>query len=123
MYAVTKSLTCKAIETSLFFAVASNSSTERSANKQVLVYTRTLHKGHVRTTLLGLWELRDGTAPSIVATYKQTMLKAGLPVEKWVSCMFWCCADGAEVIQSTGNGVAGLLMSPGNNLVTPNNLP
>ena len=38
------------------------------------------------------------------------MLKAGLPVEKWVSHMFWYCYDGAEVMQSTGNAVAGLLM-------------
>ena len=38
------------------------------------------------------------------------MLKAGLPIEKWVSRMFCYCADGAEVMQSTGNGVAGLLM-------------
>ena len=38
------------------------------------------------------------------------MLKAGLPIEKWVSRMFWYCADGAEVMRSTGNGVAGLLM-------------
>ena len=59
---------------------------------------------------MGLWELRDGTAPSIVAAHKQTMLKAGLPIEKWVSRMFWYGADGAEVMPSTGNGVAGLLM-------------
>ena len=38
------------------------------------------------------------------------MLKAGLPIKKWVSRMFWYCADGAEVMQSTGNGVADLLM-------------
>ena len=38
------------------------------------------------------------------------MLKAGLPIKKWVSRMFWYCADGAEVMPSTGNGVAGLLM-------------
>ena len=45
-----------------------------------------------------------------MAAYKQAMLHAGIPVEKWVPRMFWYCADGAEVMQSTGNGVAGLLM-------------
>ena len=102
----------QAIETSLFFALASGSSTDRSANKHELVYTRTLREGQVCTAFLGLWELRDGTAPSIVTAYNQTMLKAGLPIEKWVSRMFWYCADGAEVMQSTGNGVAALLMQP-----------
>ena len=66
----------EAIETSLFFALASDSSTDRSANKQELVYTRTLREGQVCTAFLGFWELRDGTAPRIVAAYKQTMLKA-----------------------------------------------
>ena len=52
------------------------------------------------------------------------MLKAGLPIEKWVSRMFWYCADGVEVMQSTGNGVAGLLMQLqaevlGNSVVVP----
>ena len=37
-------------------------------------------------------------------------LHAGLPVDQWVTGLFWYCADGAEVMQSTGNGVAGLLM-------------
>ena len=78
----------EAIETSLFFALASDSSTDRPANKQELVYTRTLREGQVCTAFLGLWELRDGTTPSIVAAYKQTMLKAGMPVEKGVSRMF-----------------------------------
>ena len=110
----------EAIETSLFFAVASDSSTDRSANKQVLVYTRTLRKGQVYTAFLGLWQLRDGTRHSIVAAYKQTMLK---PVEKWVSRIFRYRADGAEVMRATGNGVAGLLMSRVNNLITTNDLP
>ena len=100
----------QAIETSLFFALASDSSMDRSANKQELVYTRTLREGQFCAASLGLWELRDGTTPSIVAAFKQTMLKAGLPIEKWVSRMFWYRADGAEVMQSSGNGVAGVLM-------------
>ena len=45
-----------------------------------------------------------------MAAYNQAMLHAGLPVEKWVARMFWYCADGAEVMQPTGNGIAGLLM-------------
>ena len=45
-----------------------------------------------------------------MAVHNQAMLHAGLAVEKWVARMFWYCADGAEVMQSTGNGVAGLLM-------------
>ena len=47
----------EAIETLLFFALASDSSTDRSANKQELVYTRTLREGQVCTAFLGLWEL------------------------------------------------------------------
>ena len=42
----------QAIETSLFFALASDSSTDRSANKQELVSTRTLREGHVCTAYL-----------------------------------------------------------------------
>ena len=38
------------------------------------------------------------------------MLNAGLPIKKLMSRMFWHCADGAKFMQSTGNGVAGLLM-------------
>ena len=50
----------QAIEASLFFALASDSSTDRSVNKQGLVYTRTLREGQFCTAFLGLWELRDG---------------------------------------------------------------
>ena len=45
-----------------------------------------------------------------MAAYKQAMLHAGLPVEKWVARMLRYCADGAEVLPSTGNGVTGQLM-------------
>ena len=54
--------------------------------------------------------LQDARAETIVAAYEQAMLRAGLPAEKWVARMLWYCADGGEVMQSTGNGVAGLLM-------------
>ena len=84
----------EAIESSNFFALASNSSTDRSANKQELVYTRSLRNGEVRTPFLGLRNLQDGRAVSIMAAYKQAMLHAGLPVEKRVPRMFWYCADG-----------------------------
>ena len=46
----------------------------------------------------------------ILVAYKQVMLRAGLTVEEWISRVFWYCADGAVVMQSTENGVAGLLM-------------
>ena len=77
--------------------LASDSSMDRSANKQELVYTRSLCNGEVRTAFLGLRNLRDGRAESIMAAYKQAMLHAGLPVEKWVARVFWYCANGAEV--------------------------
>ena len=40
------------------------------------------------------------------------MRRAGLNVEEWIRCVFWYCADGAAVMQSTKNGIAGLLMQP-----------
>ena len=48
-------------------------------------------------------------AASILAAYKQTMLHGGLPVGQWVARMLWYCANGAELMQSTGNGGAGLI--------------
>ena len=54
----------------------------------------------------------SGTASSFVAAYKQTMLHAGLPIQKWVGRMFRYCSDGAKVMQPSGDGVATLLMKP-----------
>ena len=95
---------------SMFSALASDSSTDRAAHKQELVYTRTVRMGKSRTAFLGLQDLHEGTAVGILAAYKQVMLRAGLTVEEWISRVFWYCADGAAVMQSDVNGVAGLLM-------------
>ena len=100
-----------AIASSNFFALAYDSSTDCSANKHHLVYTRSLRNGEARTAVLGLRNLRDGRAESLTAAYKEAMLHAGLPVEEWVARMFWYCANGAKVMMhSNGNGVAKLLM-------------
>ena len=96
---------------SAFFALASNSSTDGAANKQELVYTRTMPAGRSHTTFLGLQDLQVGTAVGLVAAYKAVMLRAGWPVEEWIGRVFWYCADGATVMQSTGNGVCGLLQN------------
>ena len=95
---------------STFFALASDSSTDRAANKQELVYTRTVSMGKSRTAFLGLHDLQDGSAEGILAAYKQVMLHAGLTVEEWISRVFCYCVDGAVVMQSTENGIARLLM-------------
>ena len=50
------------VKESTFFALASDNSTDRAANKQELVYTRTVSMGKSRTAFLGLQELQDGTA-------------------------------------------------------------
>ena len=39
------------------------------------------------------------------------VVRAGLPVEEWVGRVFWYCADRAAVMQSTGNGVCGLMQN------------
>ena len=77
-----RSVEAEAIETCTFFALACDSSMDRSANKQELVYTRTLGNGEIWTAFLGPRDLWDGAAASILAAYKQTMLHAGLRVEK-----------------------------------------
>ena len=99
------------VRQSAFFALASDSSTDRAANKQELVYTRTMRAGRSHTAFLGLQDLQAGTAIGIVAAYKAVMLRAGLPVEEWIGRVFWYCADGAAVMQSTGNGFCGLLQN------------
>ena len=93
-----------------FFAPASNSSTDRGLHKAELIYTRTMRDGQSRTAFLGLHELQAGTAVTIPGAYKQVILRAGLSVEQWVGRLFRYCAHGASVMQSDGNGVAGLLM-------------
>ena len=65
------------------------------------MYTGSLRNGEVWAAFLGLRNLRDGKAESIMAAYKQAMVRARLPAEKWVPRMLWYCADGAEVMQST----------------------
>ena len=91
-----RSVEGQAIETSLFIALASDSSTDRSANKQELVYTRTLCEAQFYTAFLGFWELRDGTAPSSVAAYKQTtscassQLLFASPMFRQFSCLCFC---------------------------------
>ena len=92
---------------SAFFALASDSSTDRAANQQELVYARTMRAGRSHTAFLGLQDLQAGTAVAIVATYKHVMLRAGLPVDQWIGRVFYHCADRATVMQSTGNGVCG----------------
>ena len=99
-----------AVRTSRFFALASDSSTHRAAHKQELIYTRTWCDAGITTSYLTLHKLQDGTVVGILAAYKQAVLHAGLPVDQWVTRLFWYCADGVEVMQSTGNGVAKLLM-------------
>ena len=47
-----------------------------------------LRNGEVRTAFLSVRVLREGTAMTIPAAYKQTMLNNGLPVENWVAHMF-----------------------------------
>ena len=96
--ALVQSVKEEAIESSNFSALASDSSTDHTANKRRPVYTRTLRKGGVQTAFHGLHDLRDGTAASILAAYKQTMLHARLPIEKWVACMLWYRTDGAKVM-------------------------
>ena len=64
---------------SAFFALPSDSSTDYAANKQELVYTRTMRIGRSHTAFLGLQDLRAGTAVAIVAAYKHVMLRDGLP--------------------------------------------
>ena len=71
-----RSVEGEAVEGSNFSALAYDSSTDRSANKEELVYTGSLRNGEVRCP----------------------------------RAMFGYCADGAEVMQSTGNCVARLLM-------------
>ena len=66
--------------------------------------------GQSRTAFLGLQEMQAGTAVTILGAYKQVILRAGLLVEQWVGRWLWYCADGSSVMQSDGNGVAGLLM-------------
>ena len=77
------------VKESTFFAPASDNSTDRVANKQELVYTRTVSMGKSCTAFLGLQDLHDGSAVGILAAYKQVMLRAGLTVEEWISCVFW----------------------------------
>ena len=36
------------------------------------------------------------------------MLRVRLLVEAWIGRVFWYCANGVTVMQSTGNGVCGL---------------
>ena len=66
------------VKESVFFALASDSSTDQAANKQELVYTRTVCMGKSRTAFLGLQDLQDGSAVGILAAYKEVMLRAGL---------------------------------------------
>ena len=98
------------VKESTFFALASDSSTDRAANKQELVYTRTVSIGKTHTAFLGLHDLHDGSAEGILAAFKQVMLRARFSVEEWISRVFWYRVDGAVVMQSTEKGVAGLLM-------------
>ena len=55
------------VRQSAFFALASDSSTDRAANKQELVYTRTMLARRSHTAFLGLQDLQAGTAIGIMA--------------------------------------------------------
>ena len=97
---------------------------KKKKNKQESVYTWTVSMGKSRTAFLGLQDLQDGSAVGILAAYTQVMLRAGVTVEEWISRVFWYCADGAVVMQSTENGVAALLMQlqcdvPGHSVIVP----
>ena len=85
-----------------FFALASDSSTDRGAHKAELIYTRTMRDGQSGTAFLGLQELQAGTAVTTLGAYKQVIPRAGLSVEQSVGRVFWYCADGASVMQSDG---------------------
>ena len=60
---------------SAFFALASDSSTDRAANRQELGYTRPVHAGRSHTALLCLLVRQVGSAVAIVAAYKHVMLR------------------------------------------------
>ena len=67
-----------------------DSSTDWGANKQELVYARTVCMGRSRTFFVGLQDLQAGTAVAILAAYMQVMLCAGLPVG-------WCKTTFGEI--------------------------
>ena len=92
----------------LFFALASDSSADRGANKQELVYARTVSMGRSRTFFVGPQDLQAGRATAILVAY--VMLRARLAVIQWIDRVFWCCVDEAAVMQSTANEVCGLLV-------------
>ena len=92
---------------SALFALAADSSTDRTANKQDFVYARTMSASRSHSAFLGLQDLQVGTAVAAVAACKHVMLRAGLPLDQWIGQVFWYCAEGATAMQSTGKRVLG----------------
>ena len=97
------------IQSAEYLALASDSATDRAADKAELVYYRTMFERKLRTAFLSCRALPNGTASGIFSSYKRAFTVAGLEVTDWIPKPVWYCAGGATIMQGRQEGVYALL--------------
>ena len=92
-----------------FFAIASDSCTDRSSKKEELFYARTVVDARMVTNFFSCQPLPAGNANGIVTALKRSMAAAGVDLETWLPKIFFHCGDGASVVQGEHGGVVAIL--------------
>ena len=92
-----------------FFAIASDSCTDRSSKKEELFYARTVVDARMVTKFFSCQPLPAGNANGIVTALKRSMAAAGVDLETWLPKIFFYCGDGASVVQGEHGGVVAIL--------------
>ena len=95
-----------------YFALTSDSCTDRSTKKEEMLYVRYPLPNHVVTHFFSLQPLEGGGAKSILRAYKAAFEQAAIPLEVWVRRLVWLCTDGANVMVGTTSGLVSLLRAP-----------
>ena len=100
-----KRLVQSQLEKSPYIGLICDETTDVSTTKALVVYAKAVVRAKVHTFFLALKELRDGTAPAVTESLKETVSQYGLTTER-VAAMG---SDGAAVMVGRENGVVARL--------------
>lgn len=93
----------ESIRRSPFFSLCIDETTDVSVTKQLIVYSRYLVNGDIRSSFVSILELCDGTAPTIVAAVCKLCEDLNLDIRNHLCALG---SDGASVMLGVRGGVS-----------------
>ena len=92
-----------------FFALASDSCTDRSSKKEEHFYVGTVVDAMMATNFFSCQSLPSGTAQGIVIAMKRSMAHIEVELDVWIPKFFLYCGDGASVVQGLRGAIIAIL--------------